>query len=200
MREEPPMPNDSEGLFKAIRREFTDRYVEWLIYHQLFGTQERVALLNETASSVFSIVQRLFLDNFVLAFSRLTDGASTGGNKNLSIRRFINAVQAEDPELADLLDEKYEELKNQVSRFRTHRNKRLAHLDLATAIQPAKLEPYLFGEIPKSFELLKDLLNTYEYKCFGGRKTAYELTILPLGTDGDALIQALKKSNLQSKH
>ncbi len=189
------MAHKSEKLFKAIKGHLLVTYIEWLIYDQLFGSKERVELLNSKGANVFSILQNSILDNCALALSRLTDSARTGRYENLSISTLIDAVREENEELAGELQEIYEKLEAQVERFRKHRHKRIAHLDLDTATKNAELESYIFGDIAASFDLITELLNTYEYAYFDSR-TAYPQAILPLGADGEALIRALEESDL----
>ena len=186
------MPGPSEKTFRAIKKHFTVLYAEWCIYDQLFGSTATVALLNESAANVFVILQNAILDNCVLAFSRLTDNENTGKNKNLSLPRLVNDVRKEDESLADELQPTLAELTELVARFRDHRHKRIAHLDLDTATARRELKPYEFGDIPKALDLVESILNTYEYRTYNST-TLYRDTILPLGADGNALLALLKK-------
>lgn len=186
------MPDPSERTFHAIKKHFAILYAEWCIYGQLFGSTETVALLNESAANVFVILQNSILDNCVLAFSRFTDNESTGRNKNLSLPRLVNDVRKEDGTLADELQQTLDELTELVARFRDHRHKRIAHLDLETATARRELKPYKFGDIQRAFDLVESILNTYENKIYNST-TLYRDTILPLGADGNSLLELLKK-------
>ena len=184
----------SEKVFLAIKKNFVVTHVEWKIYDQLFGTKERIALLNSRASQVFASMQNSILDNCALALARLTDRSSIGRFENLSIPKLIELVADEDVELASAMQDVYDKLEGKVEKFRRHRHKRIAHLDLDTATKEADLEPYIFGEIAASLALIEELLNMYEYAHRGSR-TIYSELILPIGSDGEALIRALKEAD-----
>ena len=184
----------SEKVFLAIKKNFVVTHVEWKIYDQLFGTKERIALLNSRASQVFASMQNSILDNCALALARLTDRSSIGRFENLSIPKLIELVADEDAELASAMQDVYDKLEEKVEKFRRHRHKRIAHLDLDTATKEADLEPYIFGDIAASLALIEELLNIYEYAHRGSR-TIYSAVILPLGSDGEALIRALKEAD-----
>lgn len=128
----------------------------------------------------------------MLAFSRFTDNESTGRNKNLSLPRLVNDVRKEDGTLADELQQSLDELTELVARFRDHRHKRIAHLDLETATAIRELKAYKFGDIQRAFDLVESILNTYENKI-DNSTTLYRDTILPVGADGNSLLELLKK-------
>ena len=134
------------------------------------------------------------LDNLALAISRLTDNARTAGKDNLSIPALIDAVQLEDTELASNLERIYAKLEQSVEKFRNHRHKRIAHNDLDIATKKSALEPYALGDIATCLDQLAEILNAYEYAT-SGKSTAYSHTMLPFGSDGEALIRALQESD-----
>jgi hypothetical protein len=83
-----------EVTFAAIDRSVQQVFARWEIYTQLFDSGEaNVALLNASGSYVFFLLQRLLLDDTILALSRLTDPPATGKKENASIKHLVALVQ-----------------------------------------------------------------------------------------------------------
>jgi hypothetical protein len=117
-------------VFFALHKEVVWLHAKWQEYRELFGhSPERVELLNRSAAFFFRVIEDSLWEDVLLHISRLTDPSRTTGNENLS-------VQCLPPLVADLA------LRAHVGRLtaecvakaafaREHRNKRLAHADLA---------------------------------------------------------------------
>jgi HEPN superfamily AbiU2-like protein len=81
-------------LFKSIGADVSQMHAYWKVYRQVFATNdERIALLNETGSMVFYMLQHLLIDEVTLSICRLTDPAETMRRKNHSIERLVADVQ-----------------------------------------------------------------------------------------------------------
>jgi hypothetical protein len=109
---------------------------KWLNYEYLYGhSQKRVEILDKCGSTFFSMVQSLFLDDFISIFSRLTDPVEKFGS-NLSLEQLIYKLdQNSDAELIKHLTAHIERLQEKTANMRKHRNKRIAHNDYKSSIE-----------------------------------------------------------------
>jgi hypothetical protein len=168
----------------------------WHIYRQLYAHRERrIALLNETGSMVFYVLQHLLLDEVTLAICRLPDPATTGRRENHSLERLVVGVQAVD--LANNLNSILAMTQSLAKPFRERRNRTItiAHSDRATKL---KLERNPLARVSRemvgnTLEQIHSLMNAYDYNFFNNTNM-YQEIILPLGADGDFLRQQLRRA------
>jgi hypothetical protein len=154
---------------------------------------KRIELLNECASTFFYTIQDVLIGDVQIALSNLTDPARTGANENLSLEQLQERVEKQgETALQTTLRQTLDELKQKCLPFRTWRNKRLAHLDLTTAMQ-STLNP-LPGVsrqmVEEALELVRRFLNAIQIH-YEKSETAYEHFIMT-ASDGEALISILK--------
>ena len=114
-------------LFDAIDNELVDLLGRWKIHDQLFSSgEENLALLNESGSNVFYVLQGLLEENAFLTLSRLTDPERTGKNENASFPMLLEGIA---PYLSDAenidLERRLKLLQDAVKEIRVHRNKRM---------------------------------------------------------------------------
>jgi hypothetical protein len=130
-----------ETAFEAIDNSIQQVFTRWKVYAQLFDSgEENVALLNSSGSYVFFLLQRLLLDDTILALSRLTDPPASAGRKNASIRYLVQAaVPTLAREVAADVNASLAELESHVANARVHRNKAVAHADLQHSLGKASL-------------------------------------------------------------
>lgn len=191
------MDEELKEVFDRIKHELTHLYMRWIIYKQLYGTNAyRLELLNKTTSNVFAELQWLVMDNMVLSLSKLTDPAKMRGNWNLSLKYLLDEIRKlNENKLTDELSSALDELNDSIEHFRDIRNKRIAHNDLAVAIdnEASPLPGVSRNDITKALELVMNFLNKIEYHYFDST-TRYDMTILPLANDGRALLIWLQKA------
>jgi len=114
--------------FFELQRKLVELHMIWQQYRQLFGTdEETIHLLNRMAGLFFKIVQDELWDSVLLGISRMTDPATTGRNKNLTIRSLIPLI--EDVSLRAEMEILCDEAVLAAEFAREHRNKRIAHQD-----------------------------------------------------------------------
>jgi len=185
-------------IFDALRNDVTDLHLRWEIFTQLFcGPRENVDLMNESGSNVFYLLQALIVDDVALRLSKYTDPAAQRAFENLSVRRLLDEVaKSTRPMAKEEPDRLLSTLDGAVAKFRTWRNKRIAHADLAHAlkIDGATLPGITVGEINEALAALRELLNAIELH-FDSSQTAYEMVILDYGSDGNKLVSVLKKAH-----
>lgn len=169
------------AVFYQLRVELFLLYEKWNEYVHLFGEGEDVIkLLNRHGPHFFWMIQETLLEYILLHAARLTDPARTGGYENLSIPLLIellpdDAVRLKADELANICHEK-------AAAAREHRNKRIAHKDLAHAMKeaPKPLSPVTRKSISDMLEAFANLLgylnshyldSTYFFKGLGSNGT-----------------------------
>ena len=118
-----------QGFFTSVSNDVSHLHMYWKIYRQLYAHGEpRIALLNETGSMVFYVLQHLLLDEVTLAICRLTDPATTGKKENHTLERLVSGVPDED--LSRTLRAIMQEIQEFANPFRERRNRAIAHSDL----------------------------------------------------------------------
>ncbi len=131
-----PYPPEVRTVYEGLRDEVCTLYTIWDSYEQLYGTEERIAVLNKTASGAFGLIQGLFRNEFIMGICRLTDPEKTGKFENLTIDHLMSVIhdKTKDSEFDKELKEKRDGIDKLIVPFRTHRNKTLGHLDRETAL------------------------------------------------------------------
>jgi hypothetical protein len=187
------MPSDVKDIFEELQTEITWLHGRWIIYRQLFGHSERrVELLNACASAFFYIIQDILLNDIQVSLSKLTDPARTGKYDNLSLEQLQERIEATgDEQLAGRLRQLLNTLHDKCQAFRIRRNKRLAHLDLITAMQKGanSLPPISRQMIADALEIIREYMNVIDgHYC--DNETVYEDFMML--SDGEALLTWLK--------
>lgn len=179
-----------EGLSKRLWDELVMLHDAWQMYSYLFGeSEERVRMLNACAGWFFGATQRLLLRETILGISRLTDPLRIHGRDNLVLQRLLlDPGLAGAPETKAKLVSAIGKARKAARKVRAHRNRYIAHLDSAYAIEPAgnPLPGLSRRSISAAIQKLED---AYSISCHGSR--AFDLS--PLGS-ADALARILEKS------
>jgi hypothetical protein len=160
-------------LFYALDNEVTWLHLQWRQYRVLYGDKEsRIDLLNEAAPHFFRIIQDVLFDDTLLNIARLAGPAESVNRPNLSIRRLPSLVG---PDRRAALEQLVQTALS-ASRFAIDwRNRRLAHRDLALALEaPATpLAPASRQSVEDALRALRAVLN-YVHETFRNSTTAYE--------------------------
>lgn len=130
-------PPNLEAPFRALWDDVSGLYSRWVILLQLYGSTERIELLNRAAPSLFHAVQQSLGDAVIIAIARLTDPAQTGKKENLTLQRLILLIPADKhPQLTAELKLRMDVLSTHCESIRLLRNRKLAHSDLPTRLNP----------------------------------------------------------------
>jgi len=130
----PAMAPDLKQLYNELLDDFDWRRRKWSEFQELYVKgQERIDLLNETASNFFYFLQRFFFEDAMLNLSRLTDPARMMGNQTLSVLALPDAIS--DPALKAAVQKQIKEVQKNCAFARSWRNKRIAHSDLTVRRQ-----------------------------------------------------------------
>jgi hypothetical protein len=161
------MDNQPESLgeaFQKVQDEVSLMHTKWEIYRELFlRSDKRRKLLTESAYAFFFLIRVVLLDDVRVSLSRLTEPARDKKNHaNLSFARLRELAEENgDSDFAEELKKQLAELGKKCRVIKTHRNKRLAHNDLTTAMQGgANLEPISVEDIESVLELTRKYMTT----------------------------------------
>ncbi|VAX34799.1 hypothetical protein MNBD_UNCLBAC01-2099 [hydrothermal vent metagenome] len=120
--------NDENGnnLSECVKNDIIVLNMKWVIYKNTFENQKRNELLAEASPIIFSIFQKLLLDDIALTLCRLTDPAKTGKKNNNTMYQLIEKKRLNTSAL--------DEVTNKIKKIRELRNKFLAHSDLTKTL------------------------------------------------------------------
>lgn len=186
---DPHIPEQIRNVFKELCWDMASLHQKWDFYLELFSDEETTALLSDVARASFNIIGESLEHAMTMAICRLSDPPQSQGSRNLSLPALVEnfAVISSN----DTLKMRLEEFQMACKPVRRHRNKRVGHRDLNTAIKPQanplpKITP---GQMNQILELASEILNSV-YQHFAANA---ELGFQPLAVGGaDALIHALR--------
>lgn len=189
------IPDSVREIFDDLKSEIVWTHCRWIMYRQLFDTnEERIDLLNECAGTFFNQLHTVLLDDVILSLSRLTDPHQAFSRENVVLSQLIEKLDENaNSKLIIKLKERLEIIRKKCTNFRIIRNRRIAHRDLGTALKTF-IDPLPRVSILMIEEALKEVclfINEFEV-YFTESETAYEQSIMT--ADGNSLIFALKKA------
>jgi len=137
----------------------------WKNAKSLFAVnQEQSDLLGRTANAFFQVCQATFFDGIILNLSRLTDPLHSMGKDNLCLERLLLGIDKKThPDIAKILYDKIETAKECCRTVRSHRMRKLAHLDLRTALNshPEPLPKVTIGDIDRAVKSVQDVVRSF---------------------------------------
>lgn len=102
---------------------------KWATFLELYGSQQHVDLLNNTAPAFFRMLQEILWMDIVLHLTRLTDPPNSGGSQaNLTIRILPGLCNV--AETRNKVEELVADAVAATAFARKRRNKQLAHTDM----------------------------------------------------------------------
>lgn len=121
----------------------------------LFGEERHAEDLSILGSVFTADIFRTFSESLILRIARLTDPATMGRNRNITIRALPQYLD-NNRHLRETVEELIGEAGNRAEFARKLRNKHLAHRDLLSADYPERMD--LFSEIlPRSDAAIKSI-------------------------------------------
>jgi hypothetical protein len=122
------------GLYYHLWSEVIELHSLWHEFVELYGKKpERVDLLNQAASSFFSLAQNLMWQETILQITRLTDSPQKGKQRRLTLRALSRLVN--EP-LRDAIEATLQDLGRKAAFCRDWRDRHIAHRDFALATEP----------------------------------------------------------------
>jgi len=186
------MPETIKSVFDDLKDEVVWLHTKWENHRQLFQTSEkRRMLLAECAYAFFLIIHRVLIDDVLLSLSKLTDPAGKGKTQKLSFETLQKRVEKHgDHRLVSELKEILANLKEKSKAIRTHRDKRIAHLDVQTTMKQVELDNISVEMVEEMLALAAEYMNAVEGHYYE-RSLCYEGGIASY-SDADALVSKLQ--------
>jgi hypothetical protein len=184
------MGQDLGEIVAALYHRVAWLHMHWALYRQLFARSDRrIALLNDTAGFVFSVVQRTLFNDVVLDLARLTGSPRSAGKDNLTLLRIADHVP--DPELHSEVSRLAQVAVDACKSIRDRRNRQLAHDDLSLALATSAdpLPGISRADIESALLAVRELLNSLQLH-FCQSTVGYEYALTG-PSDGDALVHYL---------
>jgi len=186
-------------LLSPLDDEVVGLFYRWTIFHQLFGSgEENLKLLNRSGSNIFALLQALLVDNFYLTLSRLTDPDATGKHENLSLSYFLRAIDSLlSAQARTELQASLATLSTMTENIRSHRNKRIGHLDLKHAIRAKELPSVVYNDINAAIELVRKIMQGILLELENA--SGYGEPCIEYGCDGTHLLTVLRDAHRSTK-
>lgn len=163
------------AMGEALGSQYTELWQEivylhrkWMEYLVLFGTKpSRIEILNKAAPAFFRMVQDLLWEETLLHIARLTDPPASGaGKSNLTIQSFPSLVT--DAQLRGTIQSLIDKVLTRSEFCRDWRNRRIAHRDLALALDE-RVEPLKNGsrkQVDELLNIIADVMDTIQLHYF----------------------------------
>jgi len=187
-------PDELQDIFEGLWQEAARLHLNWKLYLDLFGDPGKTDVLNATVPSVFQLIEENLLASMTVSFGRLIDPSKTGKKDNLSLARLVESLPAHcDDVFTRSAEKRLAVIKAECEPISAHRNRRVAHNDLATAISyhDNPLPGIGRERISNALKMIADLMNSIQLHFENG-ETAYAHGI-QRGT-GKVLIYLLEQS------
>jgi hypothetical protein len=123
------------------------------------------------------------LHDIMLSIARLTDPPKPKGQENLSFESIL--VEMDDTSLRKEVSAIVSTIQSKTKAIRVWRNKKLAHNDLAKAMEEITLPPVYIAELTEVMKLSSQVLNIF-HKRFNDTEVLYDGCIT--SGDGDSLM------------
>lgn len=186
------MGEDLGAIYGALCSHMSWLHMRWIMYRQLFAeSQERLDVLNECAAAFFGMLRRTLYEDILLELARLTDPVRSRGKDNLTLLRLPDLIP--DAALASETRTLVDDALRAADFARTWRHRRLAHRDLALALDtPGEPLPAASREeVEQALVSCRAVLNKLEL-AYWNSTTLYEHGIIGPG-DADALVYHLER-------
>jgi hypothetical protein len=183
------MSNSPQDKVKAIDDEVLRLHYKWKHLKQIFGSDEKVKLLNNAAPVFFSYLWNSMSLDFVLSFSRLLDPHSSCGDENLSFKNLLSDI-SDNPLKVELL-KRISELESKTQAMRIWRNEKISHNDLLRALNNNPVPPIQVNEITEALAIVREIMKVLRQQ-FGFPTMLYEVAFLSDPGDGKSLMYYLK--------
>ena len=189
------IPDNVKPVFNAFFDDVSNLFNRYKIFKQVYGSEEAVNLLNESAPGFFSEIRAIMLENLLILISQLTDVPLMGGRENLSVQKLIDVIEAHQSGLSQVmgLNVILTQLKDHVKPIREIRNRTLAHNDWGR--RNVDLPIVMKKGIDDSLEALQEVLRVISLHF-----RDVDLRCEPFAiSDGDDLIAVLRQWRDYSK-
>jgi hypothetical protein len=158
VKKSPPIPSALQEKLTAIDNEVALLHFKWTYLMQLFGNEKHLAVINATASSIFSVIEEAMFTDILLTLMRLVDPAQSNNQDNLSLRSLIADIF--DTTLKDKLTLLETQVRAKTQDVKVWRHKKLAHNDLLRLLKKsAPVPPIQISDLTAALKLVREALN-----------------------------------------
>ena len=127
-----------DDIANSLNNEVVLLNLKWEIYRGLFNCSQRQALLCCAAPILFTLLQKLLLDDIAITLCRITDSAETKTksetHQNNTLYQLLSKKGLDQKSL-DKVKKNLDEVKIELNPVRTLRNKFIAHKDLDLTLE-----------------------------------------------------------------
>lgn len=183
------MSDTLENKVKALDTEVQRLHFKWKYFRQLFGSNESVALLNDTAPVFFGYLWNSLLFDILLSIARLLDPRASRGKENLSFKNLLSEIS--DNSLQVELSKLVSELKGKAHAIEIWRKEKLAHNDLSRSLGGISLPPVQVDELTEALAITRKIMNVL-HRRLNFATVIYEGCFAPEPGDGKSLLFHLK--------
>jgi hypothetical protein len=189
----PGFPTELKNVHQQLCRDMGWLHAQLKVFRDLYLNPSNLQVAREVARDFCVVVEGALLTSVIMALSRLTENATTGGRPNLSLRYLLDLLSTY-PGVQNLSGRCETQIQATVATLdplRGFRNQVIAHRDRATALtmEPAEL-PIPIATISELCSDLGELLNDID-DHFTGAVTPFENPIEVGGVDN--LIHYLRR-------
>lgn len=173
---------DHEEIFDAIKFEVISLNLHWKYLSGVLldePGQRKWEILSSTAPIFFDLTLHLFYDHILLKSAKLVDPDKTRNDENLSIANLLLKMPTISCEAWSKVNATFDLLKSNISSIKVHRNKRIAHNDLQTALKTQSLPQIQESEFIAVVQGFNDLLNLIQ-KELRGYTTNFDSEVQPI--------------------
>jgi|GEM_PF-5872417 hypothetical protein len=184
------MNEEFDKLIDKVEKEIAGASIHFELFLSLFGSQENLTIVNQSAPNVFICFKQALIDTSIIKLCRLLDPAGRGRNRNIGIHMLIELFDDE-PDFQEHLKGKGNEIEAHVAKLRAYRHKRIAHNDFETHTE---IRHDVIGNthIDSALNALQEFVNIIRIAKYG-REVHILNQEYPLRDGPDRLMRLLRK-------
>jgi hypothetical protein len=179
-------------IFDALYNEVAWLNAKWNQYRILYASSpERISILNRTAGFFFRMIQNVLWEDVLIHIARLVDPLKSAGKDNLTLLLLTTAI--DEPLLSAEVQRLTQEAQNAAEFAREWRNRRIAHTDLALALEARAhaLKGVSRRNVEESLTAIAAVLNKI-WGHFSSSKIAFDRFIVR--DDAESLVSYLSSA------
>jgi len=182
MTELSAIPKDISGQINCLKRSIEILHAYWKLFADLFASgNDKIDLLNQSASTFFVMVSFAFRERVVLGIARLLDPPRTIKQDNLVLERIINDLRPiAEPALVSKLERHLNALRKDRSIIE-YRHKRIAHSDLKVSLKVTPAPSVTTKDIDHALNILSHFMNLIHVQYENKEPHGYRHIVIPNG-------------------
>jgi len=159
------MTEELDTIIDKVEKEVTEASIHFELFLSLFGSQENLQVVYQSAPNVFLCFKQTLIDSAVIKLCRLLDSAEKGKYRNIGIDLLVDHF-CEEKDFQGILKKQKEVIERHVAQLKLYRHKRLAHNDLETH-QENRHDIIFNRSIDAALNELRDFVNIIRKEKYG---------------------------------